>query len=65
MDDTITMAVQVNGKTRATLEVPADISKEDFFAMAKSDERISKHLEGKNLVKEIFVPGKICNFVAK
>lgn len=64
-DDLVTMAVQVNGKTRATLDVPADITKEEFFAKAKADERISKHLEGKNLVKEIFVPGKICNFVAK
>lgn len=65
VDDKITMAVQVNGKTRATFDVPADISKEDFFSLVKADERISKHLEGKNLVKEIFVPGKICNFVAK
>lgn len=64
-DDTITMAVQVNGKTRATFDVAADISKEDFFALVKADERIAKHLEGKNLIKEIFVPGKICNFVAK
>ena len=65
VDDMITMAVQVNGKTRATFEVAADISKDDFFVLVKADERISKHLEGKTLVKEIFVPGKICNFVAK
>ncbi len=64
-DDEITIAVQVNGKTRGTLNVAADITKEDFFALAKADEAISKHLEGKSIVKEIFVPGKICNFVVK
>ena len=64
-DDLITMAVQVMGKTRATLEVPADISKEEFLKLAKEDEKVSKYLEGKTIVKEIYVPGKICNFVAK
>lgn len=64
-DDLITMAVQVNGKTRATIEVAADISKEDFLSQAKADERIAKYLEGKNLIKEIYVPGKISNFVVK
>jgi leucyl-tRNA synthetase len=64
-DDLITMAVQVMGKTRATLDVPADISKEDFLAQAKADPKVAKFLEGKTIVKEIYVPGKICNFVAK
>lgn len=64
-DDLITMAVQVMGKTRATIDVPADISKEEFLKMAKEDERVAKFLEGKTIVKEIYVPGKICNFVAK
>ncbi len=64
-DDLITMAVQIMGKTRATIDVPADISKEEFFKIAKADEKIAKYLEGKTIVKEIFVPGKICNFVAK
>jgi leucyl-tRNA synthetase len=62
-DDMITMAVQVMGKTRGTVEVAADISKEDFLALAK--EKVAKYLEGKTIVKEIYVPGKICNFVAK
>jgi leucyl-tRNA synthetase len=62
-DDLITMAVQVMGKTRGTIEVPADISKEDFLVKAK--EKVAKHLEGKTIVKEIYIPGKICNFVAK
>lgn len=62
-DDLITMAIQVMGKTRGTIDVPADISKEDFLAQAKT--KVSKYLEGKQIVKEIYVPGKICNFVAK
>ncbi len=63
-DDLITMAIQVNGKTRSTLEVPADISKDEFLAKAKSDEKVAKFLDG-TIVKEIYVPGRICNIVVK
>lgn len=61
----ITMAIQVMGKTRSTIEVTPDISKDDFLAQAKADPKVAKYLEGKTIVKEIYVPGKICNFVAK
>ena len=64
-DDLITMAVQVMGKTRATLSVPADISKEDFLAKAKKEPKVANQLDGAQIVKEIYVPGKICNFVIK
>jgi leucyl-tRNA synthetase len=64
-DDLITMAIQVMGKTRSTIEVAADISKEEFLTQAKNDPKVKKHLEGKTIIKEIYVPGKICNFVAK
>jgi leucyl-tRNA synthetase len=64
-DDTITMAVQVNGKTRATIDVPADISKDDFLATAKAEPNVAKWLAEGQLMKEIYVPGKICNFVVK
>ncbi|MBT5092912.1 MAG: leucine--tRNA ligase, partial [Halobacteriovoraceae bacterium] len=64
-DDLVTLAVQVNGKTRVTLDVAADISKEDFIALARKEEKIIKQLEGKKVVKEIFVPGRIYNIVAK
>jgi leucyl-tRNA synthetase len=64
-DDLITMAVQVMGKTRATISVPADISKEDFLARAKKDPKVANQLNGAQIVKEIYVPGKICNFVIK
>ena len=64
-DDTLTIAIQVNGKTRSTLEVAVDISKEDFLNLAKSDEKIKKYLNEGTLVKEIYVQGRICNFVVK
>jgi leucyl-tRNA synthetase len=63
-DDTITVAVQVNGKLRATLEVEPTISQEEIIAMAKADENVAKFFTGP-IVKEIYVPGKIVNFVVK
>ena len=64
-DDTITMAVQVNGKTRGTIEVPADVSKDEFMKLAKLEPGVAKWLATGTLVKEIYVPGKVCNFVVK
>ncbi len=64
-DDVITMAIQINGKTKATIDVPVDISKDDFLAQAKKQEKVSMQLEGKTIVKEIYVPGRICNIVVK
>jgi leucyl-tRNA synthetase len=64
-DDLITMAVQVNGKTRGTIEVEADISKEDFLAKAKANETVAKFIGDGKIVKEIYVPGRICNFVVR
>ena len=63
-DDLITVAVQVNGKLRATLEVELDITQEEMLLKAKADENVAKHLQG-TMVKEIYVPGKIVNFVIK
>jgi leucyl-tRNA synthetase len=63
-DDLITVAVQVNGKLRATLEVTLEITQEEILAMAKSDDNVAKHLVG-TIVKEIYVVGKIVNFVVK
>jgi leucyl-tRNA synthetase len=64
-EDLVTIPVQVNGKLRATLKVAEDISKEDFFALAKADEKVAKYLEQGSIKKEIYVPKKICNFVVK
>jgi leucyl-tRNA synthetase len=63
-DELMTMAVQINGKTRATSDVDPDISKDHFMALIKADEKVAKYLTG-TIVKEIYVPGKICNFVVK
>ena len=62
---TIEIGVQVNGKVRGTVVIPTDCQKEEAFAVAKADAKIAALLEGKNLVKEIYVPNKIINFVAK
>ena len=64
-DATVEIAVQVNGKVRARVSVPADVSKEDALAAAKANEKIAGEISGKNLVKEIYVPGKLINLVAK
>jgi leucyl-tRNA synthetase len=56
--------VQVNGKVRGELETGKDCSKEEVLAAAREIEKVSSFLEGKTVRKEIFVPGKIVNFVA-
>lgn len=63
IEDTIELAVQVNGKLRGKITVPADVTKEDALAAAKSE--VSAAVEGKNVVKEIYVPGKLVNLVVK
>ena len=56
------MMVQINGKTKAVIEIPADISKDDAIAAGK--EAIADKLTG-NVIKEIYVPKKIINIVMK
>ena len=65
VEDSIEIGVQVNGKVRGTIVIPNGCAKEEALEMAKKDERVASFLEGKNLVKEIYVPNKIVNFVAK
>jgi len=62
--DSITIVAQVNGKVRAKLEVPANITKEDAIELAKQHENVVKFLEGATVRKEIYVPGKLVNIVA-
>lgn len=62
VEDTIEMAVQINGKTKAVIKLLADVSKED--AISKGKEAVADKLTG-NIVKEIYVPGKIINIVQK
>ena len=63
IDDLMVIAVMVNGKTRDTLEIPKDTSREQATQLAKGLEAVRKHLENQKIKKEIFVPGKIINFV--
>ena len=63
VDATVEIAVQVNGKVRATIELPLNCPKEDAIAAAK--EAVASALEGKTVVKEIAVPNKIVNIVVK
>lgn len=65
VDDTIEIVVQINGKIRAKLNVPADIEQAEALALAKEDEKIKDELQGKNIIKEIYVKGKLVNIVAK
>ena len=63
--DTITLAVQVQGKLRDQIEVPADIDQDSAIAAAKSTENVARHLEGMAIVKEIYVRGRLVNFVVR
>ena len=65
VEDSIEIGVQVNGKVRGTIVISNGCAKEEALELAKKDERVASFLEGKTLVKEIYVPNKIVNFVAK
>ena len=62
--DTLTLAVQINGKLRATIELPTSASKEEAEAMARAQPQVMHFLEGLSVRKVIVVPGKIVNIVA-
>ncbi len=65
VDKEIEIAVQVNGKMRAKINIPADMEQADVLSLAKQDENVKKECEGKNIVKEIYVKGRLVNIVAK
>ena len=65
VDDTIKIAVQVNGKLKATIDISKTISREDALATAKNEPKVAEFIADKEIVKEIFVPGKIVNIVVK
>ena len=65
VEASVEIGVQVNGKVRGTIVIPNGCAKEEALEIAKKDERVASFLEGKTLVKEIYVPNKIVNFVAK
>ena len=63
VESTVEIAVQINGKTKVTLSIGKDDAKDDVLARAK--EALGDRLDGKNIIKEIYVPGRIVNIVAK
>ncbi len=64
-DDTIEIVVQINGKLKAKLNIAVDADKDSVLAMAMEDEAVKAAVEGKNIVKQIYVPNKLVNIVAK
>ena len=65
IDATIEVPVQICGKLRATITIAKDSTAEEAIAAAKADAKVLEFLDGKNIIKEIYVPGKIINIVAK
>ncbi len=65
VDDTVEVAVQVNGKLKATVQLPKDCPAADAIALAKADDRVAAALDGKTVVKEISVPNRIVNIVVR
>ncbi len=64
-DAEVTIAIQVNGKLRGTILVNKDTPNDEVLKLAKEEENVSKHLEGKEIIKEIVIPNKIVNLVIK
>jgi leucyl-tRNA synthetase len=63
--DTVTLVVQVNGKLRDRIEAAADASEAELLALARESEKVRQYLDGKDVVKEIVVPGKLVNLVVR
>jgi leucyl-tRNA synthetase len=63
--DTVTLVVQVNGKLRDRIEAGAEAPQEELLALARASDKVSRHLDGKEVVKEIVVPGKLVNLVVR
>ena len=65
IDNIISIAVQVNGKVRGSIDVNKNIDKDEIICLAKKQSNVSLHLNDKSIIKEILVPGRLVNFVVK
>ncbi len=65
VEDTVEMAVQVNGKLKCTIKLPVDCDKQAAIDAALAEEKVQHAVEGKQMVKQIVVPGKIVNLVVR
>ena len=63
--DTVEIVLQVNGKVRDRVQAPADATEEDLKALAREAPNVRTHLDGKEIVKEVVVPGKLVNLVVR
>jgi len=63
--DEITIVFQVNGKLRGQAQFPQEVDKQTVITAAKADKKVQSFLEGKEIVKEIYVPGKLVNLAIK
>jgi leucyl-tRNA synthetase len=63
--DTVTLVVQVNGKLRDRIEAPSEAPEAELLALARESEKVHRYLDGKEIVKEIVVPGKLVNLVVR
>ena len=61
--ETLTLAVQVLGKLRGTIEVAADADEATIFSLAEGDENVQRSIAGRPIRKRIYVPGRVVNFV--
>ncbi|SVC52410.1 uncharacterized protein METZ01_LOCUS305264, partial [marine metagenome] len=64
-EDLITIAIQVNGKLRGNIQVKSDIDDKTLKTEASNIETVKKHLDGREIIKKIVVPGRLVNFVVK
>ena len=64
-ENLITIAIQVNGKLRSNIEIDANAEESDVLQLARENDRIENYIAGKELIKEIYVPGRLINFVVK
>ncbi len=63
--ETVTVAVQVNGKLRDRIEAPAQASETDLVELANASANVRRHLDGKEVVKRVVVPGRLVNLVVR
>ncbi len=65
VSDTVTLVVQVNGKLRDRIEAAADAPEDELLRLARESEKVTRFLDGKDVVKEVVVPGKLVNLVVR
>jgi leucyl-tRNA synthetase len=64
-DNEVEIPVQVNGRVRGTLKVPANLSESELLPKALADPAVARHVNGKRIVKQIYVPNKLLNLVVQ